>query len=66
LAVDAAVPIVPIRIRFKKRKRGILRFLLGHSILMKIGQPQYPDPQLLEREATRDLMERTRLEMERL
>ncbi len=66
LAVKAAVPVVPIRIFFKKRKKGILRFLFGQIVFVKIGQPQYPDPQLLEREATRDLMQRTRLEMERL
>ncbi len=66
LAVDASVPVVPIRISFRKRAWGLLRFLFGQTIYVRIGAPQYPDPQLLEREAIADLMERTRTEMERL
>lgn len=31
LAVEAAVPVVPVRIVFKKRKWGFLRFLLGQT-----------------------------------
>ncbi|AEJ20378.1 glycosyltransferase [Gracilinema caldarium] len=66
LAVEASVPVVPIRISFKKRSWGLLRFLFGQTIYVRIGNPQYPDPHLLQRESTTDLMERTRQEMERL
>jgi 1-acyl-sn-glycerol-3-phosphate acyltransferase len=66
LAVEASVPVVPIRISFKKRAWGVLRFLFGQTIYVRIGNPQYPDPHLLQREAIADLMERTRKEMEGL
>lgn len=66
LAVEASVPVVPVRISFRKRKWGLLRFLFGQTIYVRIGNPQYPDPHLLEREAATNLMERTREEMERL
>ncbi|WP_304224375.1 glycosyltransferase [Gracilinema caldarium] len=66
LAVEASVPVVPLRISFRRREWGLLRFLFGQTIYVRIGEPQYPDPQLLEREAIANLMERTRAEMERL
>lgn len=66
LAVESSVPVVPIRISFRKRRWGLLRFLFGQTIYVRIGSPQYPDPHLLQREAIADLMERTRQEMERL
>jgi len=66
LAVESSVPVIPIRISFRKRKWGLLRFLFGQTIYVRIGSPQYPDPNLLQREAIADLMDRTRQEMDRL
>jgi len=66
LAVESSVPVVPIRISFRKRKWGLLRFLFGQTMYVRIGSPQYPDPNLLQREAIADLMDRTRQEMEQL
>jgi glycosyltransferase involved in cell wall biosynthesis/1-acyl-sn-glycerol-3-phosphate acyltransferase len=57
LAVDAQVPVVPIDVSVRPQPNPLLRFFRPHRILLTVGEPLRPDPDLEPSEAARVLQE---------
>jgi len=65
VAVESSVPIIPIVIRFTKRKTLILRRLVKVCYI-NIGKPIYPDYAIATRKAIDTLLEHTHEQMTKL
>jgi glycosyltransferase involved in cell wall biosynthesis/1-acyl-sn-glycerol-3-phosphate acyltransferase len=59
LAVDARVPVLPIRIVFRE-PRGFFRIFKKKSFTLVFGEPVYPDPLLIRKAAAGDIQNRVR------